>query len=77
MTDHATWIFNKNRAKNLVIHIQNKEILNITCLAVLGKNPKKEVIDFFNYLKSNRAQKIFADFGKKQYGEALFYAYKK
>lgn len=73
VTDHGTWLANKNSLSNTKIYVSgNKSLIN-PCFALLGENPSKEALAFLNYLKSDRAQKLIANFGKGQYdGQAFF-----
>lgn len=73
ITDWGTWIYNKDQTSNLDIYAQGGKSLLNHCFALLGKNPSKETLEFLEYLKSNRAQNLIADFGKDIYdGQALF-----
>ncbi len=73
VTDWGTWLSNKSDLKNLKIYVRGGEILLNPCFAVVGKNPSLETLIFLDYLKSERAQKLIAEFGKNSYGgSALF-----
>ena len=73
LTDWGTWLSNEKDLNNSQIFLQGKKELLNPCFALLGKNPSPEVLDFLKYLKSKRAQKLIADFGKDKYeGRALF-----
>ncbi len=73
ITDWGTWLSNKNATSALEIYSQGGKTLFNPCFALLGKNPSQEALEFLNYLRSDRAQKLITDFGKDKYGGmALF-----
>ena len=73
VTDWGTWLSNKSDLKNSEIYVRGGEILLNPCFALIGKNPSSETLIFLDYLKSERAQKLIAEFGKNSYGgSALF-----
>lgn len=73
ITDFGTWLSNSTKLRNSKIYLRGGTTLLNPCFALLGKNPSTEAVDFLNYLKSERGQKIIAEFGKNKYaGKALF-----
>jgi tungstate transport system substrate-binding protein len=72
LTDFGTWLSNKDLAINSQIYSQGQEQLLNQCFALLGNQPRSEAIAFLDYLKSERAQKLIAEFGKEKYGMPLF-----
>lgn len=73
VTNWGTWISNKSNVKNLEIFLQGGKTLLNPCYALLESEPNPEAQAFFSYLRSERAQKIIANFGKDRYGGlALF-----
>ena len=75
VTDWGTWLFNRDKVQNLEIYLQGGKSLLNHCFALLGKKPSAEALEFLKYLKSDRAQKLIANFGKDHYnGQPLFTA---
>lgn len=73
ITDWGTWLSNANNLKNSTIYVYGKDVLLNSCFALIGNNPSKETADFLNYLKSDDAQQLIAQFGKEKYnGLPLF-----
>ncbi len=73
ITDWGTWLSNQQELANSKIYIRGGKGLLNTCFALLQKNPSAEALEFLEYLKSDRAQNIIANFGKDKYnGLALF-----
>jgi len=73
ITDWGTWLSNKEQASDLEIFSQGGKGLLNHCFALLGNKPTKESLAFLDYLKSERAQNLIAEFGKDKYnGLALF-----
>jgi tungstate transport system substrate-binding protein len=72
LTDFGTWLSNKDLTTNSQIYSQGQEQLLNQCFALLGNQPRSEAIAFLDYLKSERAQKLIAEFGKEKYGMPLF-----
>jgi ABC-type tungstate transport system permease subunit len=73
ITDWGTWLSNKDQTSHLDIYSQGGKSLLNHCFALLEKNPSKEAVEFLEYLKSSRAQKLIGDFGKDTFnGKALF-----
>ncbi len=65
ITDWGTWITNESKIKNSKIYIKGGEDLVNPCIALLQKNPSKNAVHFLEYLKSPRAQKLIANYGKE------------
>ncbi len=73
ITDYGTFLSNKSQLKNSQILIKSGKLLINPCFALLGRNPSREAKNFLDYLKSERAQNLIADFGKDKFGgKALF-----
>lgn len=73
ITDFATFLSNRAALKNSVIYVRGSDWLLNPCFALLQKKPSKDALEFLDYLKSERGQKLIADFGKDKYdGETLF-----
>lgn len=78
MTDSSTYFVKMSKLRNIKILFNGDPDLNNVYHA-LGvpeeKKPKtiyKLVAKFIDFLKSEEGQKIITDFGKKQYGGALY-----
>ena len=73
IVDWGTWISNQSKISNLKIFSQGGKTLLNPCFALLNKNPSQETLDFWNYLRSDRAQTLISEFGKNKYnGLPLF-----
>ncbi len=72
ITDWGTWLSNKENIASLKIFLSGGKTLLNPCFALTGKNLSPEAAEFLEYLKSERAQNLIADFGKEKFGEALF-----
>lgn len=72
MTDWGTWLSNEKDLRNSKIYLRGGPTLLNPCFALLGAKPSAEVFEFLNYLKSEHAQKLIAEFGKNKLGKALF-----
>lgn len=73
ITDWGTWLKSSNNLKNSKIYIQGEYDLLNPCIAILQKQPKSEAVEFLNYLKGDRAQKIIREFGKDTYNGRAFF----
>ncbi|MBU6140386.1 MAG: substrate-binding domain-containing protein [Proteobacteria bacterium] len=73
ITDWGTWLSSKGSLKNSKIYLSGGEDLLNPCFALLGKKPRKEALEFLEYLKSPRAQKLIANFGKDKHGGLAFF----
>lgn len=81
LTDRATWLAQKKNYNNLTIVVEGGEdLMNI--YHVMQVNPdkhkgvnSKDAKKFVDFMVNKKTQDVIADFGKKQYGQALFYKY--
>lgn len=78
--DRASFISNKKDLKNVEILYEGDDILYnyITIIPVSDKAfdqiHSEEAADFIDWLTSEKAQNLIAEFGVEEYGEALFFA---
>lgn len=73
ITDWGTWLANQSGLQNLRIYVRGGKVLLNPCFALTGKNPSTETLEFLNYLKGERGQKIISDFGKKTHNGLAFF----
>ncbi len=81
LTDRATWLSQSKNLDTLKILVEGADdLLNI--YHVMQVNPKKhdkvnskDAEKFVNFMVDKKTQKVIADFGKKEYGQALFFNY--
>ncbi len=73
LTDWGTWRANKSELQNLKIYVRGGQTLLNPCFALTGANPNTEVLEFLEYLKNNRGQKLIANFGKKSETDSAFF----
>ena len=77
--DRATYLTKKDSLKNIVILVEKDERM-LNFINIIPCNPEKMpkvdaegAADFINWLVSDEAQEIIANFGVEQYGEPLFF----
>ena len=77
--DRATYLTKKDSLKNIVILVEKDERM-LNFINIIPCNPEKMpkvdaegAEDFINWLVSDEAQKIIAEFGVDKYGEPLFF----
>lgn len=80
-TDRATWLAQKKNYKNLKIVVEGgKDLMNI--YHVMEVNPAKhknvnstDAKKFVDFMVNDNTLKVIDNFGKKEYGQALFHKY--
>ncbi len=72
ITDWGTWLANEENITNLQIYKSGGKILLNPCFALTGQKPSDETLEFLEFLKSERAQNLIANFGKEKFGKPLF-----
>lgn len=77
--DRATYLTKKDSLKNIVILVEKDERM-LNFINIIPCNPEKMpkvdaegAADFINWLVSDEAQEIIANFGVDKYGEPLFF----
>lgn len=78
MLDSSTWAMNKSKTKGLKLLVKGPPNEYEMCLVSTAKNPNLKYNQdlaekFYEFVISNEGQKIIAEFGKQQYGEALYH----
>lgn len=81
LTDRATFLAQQKNITNLEILVEDdKDLLNI--YHVMQVNPEKHDMvnakgakSFVNFMVNAETQNVIEDFGKKEFGQALFYKY--
>jgi len=78
MLDSSTWVMHKSKCKNSVLLVKGPPNEYEMCLVNPEKHPNlrynQDLADkFYNFVISNRGQKLIADFGVEKYGEPLYY----
>lgn len=79
ITDKATFLANKDKLSHLsILYEKNDELKNVYSVTLISKNKYPDVKYaaakiFHDWLLKSSTQQRIADYGKTQYGEALFY----
>jgi tungstate transport system substrate-binding protein len=81
LTDRATWLAQQKNLPNLKIVVEGgNDLMNV--YHVMQVNPEKhqgvnskDAKKFVNFMVSDKTMKVIANFGKKEYGQALFFKY--
>lgn len=81
LTDRATYLAQQKNLKNMVLLVEgDTDLLNV--YHVMQVNPEKhdkvnneDAQKFVEFILSDKAQKIIAEFGVIEYGEPLFFSY--
>jgi tungstate transport system substrate-binding protein len=81
LTDRATWLAQKKNLGNLKIVVEGgKDLMNI--YHVMQVNPDKHKLinsidakKFVDYMVDPKTQDVIENFGKKEYGQSLFFKY--
>ena len=82
MLDSSTWVLHKARVKNLKVLVQGPKNEYEMCLVSVAKHPHLKynypfAEKFFEFLVSEKGQKLIAGFGVKQFGEPIYYPWQK
>jgi tungstate transport system substrate-binding protein len=78
MLDSSTWVLHKSKVKGLKLLVQGPPNEYEMCLVSTQKHPhlryNQDLAEkFYEFAMGNDGQKIIADFGVKQYGEAIYH----
>jgi tungstate transport system substrate-binding protein len=81
LTDRATWLAQKKNLPNLKIVVEGgNDLMNI--YHVMEVNPakhqgvnSKDAKKFVDFMVSDKTMKVITNFGKKEYGQPLFFKY--
>jgi tungstate transport system substrate-binding protein len=81
LTDRATWLAQEKNLTNLQIIVEGgKDLMNI--YHVMQVNPEKHAMvnskdaeKFVDFMVSSETQNVIESFGKKDYGQSLFFKY--
>lgn len=81
LTDRATWLAQKKNYNNLTIVVEGApDLMNI--YHVMQVNPEKhknvnskDAKKFVDFMVNDKTMKVISDFGKKEYGQPLFFKY--
>ncbi|MGX6445381.1 substrate-binding domain-containing protein [Neobacillus sp. K501] len=81
LTDRATWLVQEENLANLKIVVEGgKDLMNI--YHVMEVNPKKhdmvndkDAEKFVEFMIDSETQEVIESFGKKEYGQSLFFKY--
>jgi tungstate transport system substrate-binding protein len=81
LTDRATWLAQKKNLPNLKIVVEGgNDLMNI--YHVMEVNPEKhkgvnskDAKKFVDFMVSDKTMKVITNFGKKEYGQPLFFKY--
>ncbi|MFW6147310.1 MAG: substrate-binding domain-containing protein [Thermodesulfobacteriota bacterium] len=78
MLDSTTWAMHKSKCKSSVLLVKGPPNEYEMCLVNVEKNPNLKynqdlAEQFYDFAISPRGQKMIADFGVAEYGEALYY----
>ncbi|HJV30968.1 MAG TPA: substrate-binding domain-containing protein [Bacillales bacterium] len=81
LTDRATWLAQKKNLNNLKIVVEGgQDLMNI--YHVMQVNPdkhkmvnSKDAAKFVDFMINEKTLKVIEDFGKKDYGQSLFFKY--
>lgn len=81
LTDRATWLAQKKNLPNLKIVVEGgQDLMNI--YHVMEVNPdkhqgvnSKDAKKFVDFMVSDSTMKVISNFGKKEYGQPLFFKY--
>jgi len=78
MLDSSTWSMHKSKCKNSKLLVKGAPNEYEMCLVNAEKNPNLKynydlAEKFFKFAISEKGQKLIADFGVAQYGEALYF----
>jgi tungstate transport system substrate-binding protein len=78
MLDSSTWSMHKSKCKNSKLLVKGAPNEYEMCLVSVEKNPNLKynydlAEKFFEFAISEKGQKLIADFGVAQYGEALYF----
>jgi len=69
MLDSSTWVLHKAKVKNLKVLVKGPKNEYEMCLVSAEK--------FYEFLISEKGQKLIANFGVKQFGEPIYYPWEK
>ncbi|MBE3605996.1 substrate-binding domain-containing protein [Campylobacter sp. RM13119] len=72
MSDSSTYKSIQNELKNSEVLFAGDKVLVNVYVAMSAKNAPKEADKFIEFLKSDEAQEIFQNYGKKEFGVALY-----
>lgn len=81
LTDRATWLAQEKNYSNLKIVVEGApDLMNI--YHVMQVNPakhkgvnSKDAKKFVDFMVNDKTMKVISEFGKKEYGQALFFKY--
>jgi tungstate transport system substrate-binding protein len=78
MLDSSTWAIHKSKCKNSKLLVKGKPNEYEMCLVNSTKHPNLQYNQdlaekFYNFLISERGQKLIADFGVEKYGEPVYF----
>jgi tungstate transport system substrate-binding protein len=82
MLDSSTWFMHRAKTPNLKLLVSGPKNEYEMCLVSTEKLPnlkynQEYAVKLYDWLLSAPAQKIIAEFGKEQYGEAIYYPWPK
>jgi tungstate transport system substrate-binding protein len=80
MLDSSTWALHQAKIKNLEVLVKGPKNEYEMCLVNVEKHPHLKYNQayadrFYEFLIGEKGQQLIADFGKKEYGEAVYYPY--
>jgi len=82
MLDSSTWALHKAKVKNLKVLVEGPKNEYEMCLVNPEKNPnlrynQEYAQRFYDFCLSEKGQRIIATFGTKEYGEPVYFIFKK
>ncbi len=82
MLDSSTWALHQSKIKNLEVLVKGPKNEYEMCLVSTEKHANLKynfeyAEKFYEFLVSEKGQKLIADFGVKEYGEPVYYPFVK
>jgi tungstate transport system substrate-binding protein len=82
MLDSSTWALHQSKIKNLEVLVRGPKNEYEMCLVSVEKHPNLKynqafADQFYEFLIGEKGRQVIGDFGKKEYGEPVYYPYAK
>jgi tungstate transport system substrate-binding protein len=76
LNDLGTWLASPGKRANMKLFRREGALLENPCSVIVtvprGREPSPEALEFASYLAAPEAQRIIADFGRREHGEPLY-----
>ncbi len=82
MLDSSTWALHQSKIKSLEVLVKGPKNEYEMCLVSIEKHPNLKynqvfADQFYEFLIGEKGQQVIGDFGKKEYGEPIYYPFAK